>query len=393
LKNGGKNPLANNFSFILEGQMDFINSLFGYPLGFVMWAIYKLVQNYGVAIVLFTLVTKILIFPLSVKQQKNMARMSLFQPKMAELQKKYGKNKEKLQEEQMKLYAEEGVNPMGSCLPLLIQFPILFGIVDVIYKPMTHIMHFSSGIISQAADIAKKVFEASGKIPQNFAGYQQQLYIMQAYSKDPSAFESIKGFSEQAGNFDMKIFGGAIDLGAVPTLTWPMLLIPVLAGISQLALTLYGQWYQKKTNPSAAQTMGAMNAMLYIMPVFSVWMAFALPAGAGFYWIMQSVFSFAQSIVLNKIYTPEKMQEIVKKEQEKKKRKGPTYMQRVLEQQKAMLEQQQGNRPQRQVKVDDDGEIKLSKSAQKDMTSKIIAEARRRYAEKYGDDIDESDTE
>ncbi|MCX7658149.1 MAG: YidC/Oxa1 family membrane protein insertase, partial [Oscillospiraceae bacterium] len=153
------------------------------------------------------------------------------------------------------------------------------------------------------------------------------------------------------------------------------------------------QWYQKKTNPSAAQTMGAMNAMLYIMPVFSVWMAFALPAGAGFYWIMQSVFSFAQSIVLNKIYTPEKMQEIVKKEQEKKKRKGPTYMQKVLEQQKAMLEQQQGNRPQRQVKVDDDGEIKLSKSAQKDMTSKIIAEARKRYAEKYGDDIDESDTE
>ena len=124
--------------------MEFINSIFGYPLGWLMWLCYKIVSNYGIALIIFTLLTKLILFPLAIKQQKSSLRMARMQPKLEELQKKYGKNKEKYNEEMLKLYDEEKYNPMSGCLPMLIQFPILFGLIDVIYKPMTHIRRMSS---------------------------------------------------------------------------------------------------------------------------------------------------------------------------------------------------------------------------------------------------------
>ena len=370
--------------------MEFINNLFGYPLGYIMWAIFKLVPNYGVAIVLFTLVTKVLLFPLSLKQQKSMASTTAMQPKLAALQKKYGNNKQKMQEEQMKLYSEEGVNPMGSCLPLLIQMPILLGIIYVVYRPMTHIMHFSKEVIAEASQIAQSILtSAGGELPKSFSGFQEQLYIMQAYSKDPSKFEVISGFADKVGNFSMTMFGGAIDLGTAPTWTWPTFLIPIFAGVSQLLLTVYSQRHQKKINPNAP-SMGAMNSVMYVMPVVSIMMAFSLPAGAGFYWIMQSLFSFGQTVVLNRIYTPERMALIAEQEKKKKKKKGPSYMQRVMEQQQTMQGANGGAKIPAKLAEDASEEApKLSKSAQKDMSSKVISEARRRYAEKYGDELDE----
>ena len=79
--------------------MQFINSIFGYPLGWLMWLCYKIVANYGIALIIFTLLTKLILFPLAVKQQKSSLRMARMQPKLEELQKKYGKNKEKYNED------------------------------------------------------------------------------------------------------------------------------------------------------------------------------------------------------------------------------------------------------------------------------------------------------
>ena len=102
-------------------------SILGYPLGWIMWAIYKVVNNYGVALILFTVLVRLALFPLSVKQQKSSAKMQVFQPKMQEIQKKYANNKEKQQEEMMKLYEQHGYNPMAGCLPSIIQMILLFG--------------------------------------------------------------------------------------------------------------------------------------------------------------------------------------------------------------------------------------------------------------------------
>lgn len=390
--------------------MNLIYEIFGYPLGFIMWAIYSLVKNYGVAIILFTLVTKLLLFPLSVKQQKSSAIMSAFQPKLQALQKKYANNKEKLQEEQMKLYAEEGVNPAGSCLPLLIQFPVLFGIIDVVYRPLTHIMHFSKDIVSEATLIAQNVIlsaqtngDAWATVIKNSdtlsKNIQVQLFIMQAYSHNPEAFASIPGFAEQVGSFNMNMVLVG-DLGVNPTWTWPTLIIPILAGVSQLLVMIYSQYQQKKLNP-AMQSMGAMNIMLYTMPIVSVFIARSFPMAVGFYWICQSVFSFFQQMILTKVFTPEKVAELVKKDQEKKKKKKTKgYMDRLLEKQKELLEQQKAmSDPTRNVdeKIreelprDEEGNIKISKSMQKDLESKIIADARKRMEDKYKDEVGADD--
>ena len=104
---------------------------------------YYVCKNYGIALLLFTFITRIIVFPLNVKQQKSSARMSMIKPKLDELQKKYAKDQNKLQEEQMKLYAEANVNPMASCLPMIITMVILFALIPVIYGPLTYV---SSGI-------------------------------------------------------------------------------------------------------------------------------------------------------------------------------------------------------------------------------------------------------
>lgn len=369
--------------------MNLIYEIIGYPLGWIMWAVYQLISNYGVAIILFTIITKLILFPISVKQQKSMARMNSFQPKLQALQKKYGNNKEKLQEEQMKLYAEEGVNPMGSCMPMLLQFVILFGIIDVVYKPLTHILRMSKDTIASATEIARGILEAAQVNMNNFAG-RPQLYIMQAFNMNPDAFSSLPAdFGTQITNLYESMNFLGIDLGAMPSMAFPVILIPILAGVSQLVYTIYMQWYQKKKNPTMP-SMGGMQIMMYTMPILSVFFAFQFPLGVGVYWIIQSIIGLVQQVILNKVYTPERVEELVKKEEAKKKKKGPSYMQRMMQQQQEMMKNG-GNAPvqttAREVKSGD----KMSKSAQKEMNSKIIAEARKRMAEKYGEDYDDSE--
>ena len=104
--------------------MNFIYTVFGWPLGWIMYVCYLIVKNYGFALILFTLITKALQLPLAIKQQKSMMKTAIFKPQMEALQRKYKNNKEKLNEEMMKLYEKEHYNPMSGCLPSLISFPM-----------------------------------------------------------------------------------------------------------------------------------------------------------------------------------------------------------------------------------------------------------------------------
>ncbi|MEG1943050.1 MAG: membrane protein insertase YidC, partial [Angelakisella sp.] len=135
--------------------MNFIMEIFGYPLGFIMWAMYKIIPNYAVALVLFTVLTKILLVPLAIKQQKGSVKMQIMQPKVQELQTKYKNNPQKMQDELQALYKRENYSMTAGCLPMLIQMPILFGLIDVIYKPLTHIMHVPAATLTAMMDICK----------------------------------------------------------------------------------------------------------------------------------------------------------------------------------------------------------------------------------------------
>lgn len=373
-----------------------MEKIFGYPLGWLMYLIYKIFGNYGVSLIVFTIIAKLLLFPLAVKNHKNSAKQKMLMPKLEKIQKSYAGNPQRMQEEQMKLYQEEGYNPMASCLPMLIQFPVLFGILDVVYRPLTHILRLGSDTISKAQEILQSYLDAGGITEKAMSG-RPELVIMKYAKENPSIFDSLDGFADKVNSFENTLFG-ILDFGRTPTLSpdvWDasaiaLVIIPVLSGVFQLILTIY---QQRKQNVSTKGMQGAgmMNVMLYGMPLFSVWIAFSFPAGIGFYWAISSFFSLIQTIALYAYYTPERTQAAIEKDKQKQKQKGGGFMQRMLEQQQAAAGQSAaGSR----VIIDTDGkEKKLSRSEQNDYNLKAIKAARKRMAEKYGDEYNDGGDE
>jgi len=374
--------------------LSWLYEIFGIPFGYLMMWIYDLVQNYGVAIILFTLVTKLILLPVNYKTQKNAARMQLLNPELAKIRKSYKDNPQKMQEEQMKLYQREGVNPMGSCLPAVIQMVLLFGVLDVVYKPLTHIIRFSDKTIAGARNIASEI----GKITIKESDLRNELSILNIFNDNKSGFTSVgEQFSEKVSEFyeNFSIFG--INLGAIPSVpeSWSdmgqvgLFLVPIFAGLSQLVYTLYSQIHQKKKNPDMPN-MGCMNVMLYLMPLLSVFFAFQVAAGVGFYWIFSSIFSFAITVLLNHYFSDKRIAAIVEKEREKAKKYAEvnggkkTFMQKMLEQQQAAMEEQK----KQQTLYKENGE-KMSRSEANAYNRQLLNEARKRMAEKYGDDYND----
>ena len=378
--------------------MNSLYDIIGIPFGYLMSWIYNFVGNYGLAIVIFTVVTKLLLFPVNYHTQKNAARMQLLNPKLEKLRKSYSNNPTKLQEEQQKLYQQEGLNPMGSCMPSLVQMFLLFGVLDVVYKPLTHILHLSKEVRNSAMSIASELLVASGGKEIKSSDLRNELLTMEQLNKAPEKFAEIgENFREVVSKFNDNFTVFGVNLGQTPELhpeTWNkesivLFLIPFIAGLAQLVLSIYSQIHQKKTNPNM-QGMGCMNAMMYIMPIFSVWFAFQVPAGVGYYWIWSSVFSFLITLALNIYFNPERIVAINEKEKiraKKKAEKHPerkTFMQKMLEQQQLLEQQQNGQ------STNADGS-KLSRSEMNKYNRDRINEARKRMAEKYGDEYNDED--
>ena len=122
----------------------------GYVFGYVIFFGYKISGVYVVGLILFTIVVKLLMLPMSIKQQKTSAKQARIQPKIKELQEMYRSNPSKLQEEQQKLYQRENISMTSGCLPLLIQFPVIIGLYRAIVNPLTCVLHLSADKVNQA---------------------------------------------------------------------------------------------------------------------------------------------------------------------------------------------------------------------------------------------------
>ena len=283
------------------------------PFAWLVRLFYDLTNSYGVALILFTLVIKLIMLPFQMKSKKSMMRMSRVSGQMQELQKRYAKNQAKLQEEMQKLYEEEGVNPMSGCLWSLIPFPILIALYSIIRQPITHFMMLSKDVlqtvVQSAADAGVNLTnivmmdKATGA-----PALKDGLYQMAAYGQI-NLVKAVQemGLSTPEGWFDMNYNFLGLDLTATPweyvknfTFTWAVIgviLIPILAGLSQFVFSKLTM----KTQPQADAAGGAsMKSMMYMMPLFSVYIAFIMPAALGVYWIAQSVFSLIQEAILNK---------------------------------------------------------------------------------------------
>ena len=379
--------------------MNALYDLIGVPFGYLMRLIYSFCNNYAVAIIIFTVVTKVLLFPVSYKTQKSAARMQLLNPKLEKLKKSFANNPQRLQEEQQKLYQQEGVNPMGSCLPMFIQMFLLFGVIDVIYKPITHILDISKDVIRQAVEIAGQNSDVKNL---NMKNLRCELLTMENLRDHSDKYASLgENFLSKVSEFGEKftIFGA--NLGKTPTLSpeggWTkemiiLAAIPILAGLSQMLVSVYSQIHQKKTNPATQTPGGCMAVLTFGMPLLSVWFAFQVPAGVGFYWIWSSVFSFLITFALNCYFTPERIKVINEAEKEKARiyaEKHPnkkSFMQKMMEQQAALEDQNGGSSSSGKAKG-------ISRSEQNKQNRDKLKEARKRMAEKYGDSYDDDDND
>ena len=286
------------------------------PFAWLVRLFYDLTNSYGVALILFTLVIKLIMLPFQMKSKKSMMRMSRVSGQMQELQKRYAKNQAKLQEEMQKLYEEEGVNPMSGCLWSLIPFPILIALYSIIRQPITHFMMLSKDVlqtvVQSAADAGVNLTnivmmdKATGT-----PALKDGLYQLASYGQI-NLVKAVQemGLSTPEGWFDMNYNFLGLDLTATPweyvknfTFTWAVIgviLIPILAGLSQFVFSKLTM----KTQPQADAGGGAsMKSMMYMMPLMSVYIAFIMPAALGVYWIAQSVFSLIQEAILNKTFS------------------------------------------------------------------------------------------
>lgn len=286
------------------------------PFAWLVRLFYNLTNSYGVALILFTLVIKLIMLPFQMKSKKSMMRMSRVSGQMQELQKRYAKNQAKLQEEMQKLYEEEGVNPMSGCLWSLIPFPILIALYSIIRQPITHFMMLSKDVlqtvVQSAADAGVNLTnivmmdKATGT-----PALKDGLYQLASYGQI-NLVKAVQemGLSTPEGWFDMNYNFLGLDLTATPweyvknfTFTWAVIgviLIPILAGLSQFVFSKLTM----KTQPQADAAGGAsMKSMMYMMPLMSVYITFIMPAALGVYWIAQSVFSLIQEAILNKTFS------------------------------------------------------------------------------------------
>lgn len=289
--------------------MDSFFNFFGSIFGYVLWWFYLLIPNYGVAIILFTIVFKLLLFPFSVKQQRSMAASGKMQIKMEALKKRYGNDKQRLQIEQQKLYEKEGVDPTGGCSTMLLPFLVMFGIYYTVLNPLSNALHLSSNAITQAVDMLNKIpgFASSTtryaqiEIVRNFTSLKQYLTMFSA-----EEIGRLQSFSNGFKFLGLDLLETPCDTSNIfgtlfLTNLW---IIPVLCLVTSVLM----QYFTMKMQPGMQQQQqGCMKYMFYGMALFSAWLACTVPAAVGFYWIISTVTSFLQTIVLNKFYSPARM--------------------------------------------------------------------------------------
>ena len=284
--------------------MSLINTIIGTPLGYLMWLCYNSVHDYALAIIIFTLLTKVILLPVAIKVQKNSIKMVEMQPKLNEIAATFAGDKDQIADEQIKLYDQEKYSPAAGCLPMLIQIPIILGLIQVIYNPLQHLLHISQGTIQ--ALIAK-----TSQLTGFESGASPQIHVVEAV-QNPAYADSFRelqatlpGENVVAAiqSLDMSFFG--LNLAGTPSIfhfnnLW---LIPALAGITALALCLI----QNKINVlQVEQGLKGQWSMTIFLTIFSLYFTFIVPAGVGLYWIFSNFFSILQLFLLNHLYDPKK---------------------------------------------------------------------------------------
>lgn len=327
------------------------------PFAWLLMLFYDFSQNYGIALILFALVIKLVLFPFNLKGKKSMIQMNLLSSKMQQLQKQYGKDRERYNLEIQKLYEKEKVNPMSGCLWSFIPIIFLMVLYGIIREPLTYLMNVPADMIETVAEITGVA--NSGTYP--------QIAMLKAIA-DPAMMEQVKAALGDAGAglFSMNVEFLGINLANIPQLNfWSaegglvwgnigLFLLP-LVSVGTSLLSMYVSMKTNQMNRGGEQNdqMAKTNrTMMIFMPIMSLWIGFTVPAGLSIYWIAQYIFSIFQELIcgrlLKKDYERARAEAAERERQEKEDEKRRKEEARLERQRR--LEEEKKNRGKKKPK-------------------------------------------
>ena len=332
--------------------MSIFANLFGYVLNFL----YNLVSNYGIAIILFSILIKVLMIPLTIKQQKTLRKNEIMQKEMKQIQFKYKNDPEKMNQEIMSLYKREGINPLSGCFSSIIQIILLFSVFLLVRSPLTYMVKMDTDVTQKMESVVLQQNQNNTYSEIAIIQYMRNLENGSSVSKDENLGNVSENQNENSENIseenntvnenqneeqkqddfniaeykdkadiNMDFFG--IDLSQVPTKdikNWKTLIIPVLYVISSFISIKFTTTMSKKKKEEQKQDVvvsdneknepkeeeydpmeSANKTMMWIMPIMSVSIAVIAPLGLALYWLMNNILMIVERLILNKIFEKE----------------------------------------------------------------------------------------
>ena len=283
-------------------MFDWIASIFKYPM---QW-FYSFTGSYVLSLILFALLVRILFLPMSIHQQKLQIKGAKLRPRIAIIEKKYeGRTdpeaRQQMQSEIMDLQQKEGYSPLSGCLPLLLQFPVIIGLYQIIRKPLTFLMDVSNETVTSIIESVKATVGGLEKYAStNFDSLMEdQISLIQIIRENNLSLSAVEN---APSTFPDLSFFGLVDMGPMPAFFNWLLLIPVLT----FALAYGSMKLTRKLNPAptGGQTAdaAASNKIMEIsMPIMSAVFTFWVPGAVGFYWLIGYLFSMLQTVLLAKL--------------------------------------------------------------------------------------------
>lgn len=273
-------------------MFSFFANIFGWILNFF----YEFFQNYGIAIIVFSVCIKLILFPISIKQQKTMKKSAKVQAKMKELQNKYSNNQEKLNQEIMELYKSEKMNPFSGCLSSIVQIILLLSVFYLVRSPLTYMKKIDTAVIDE---YKTQISEESKN-----SAYPEIAIIQQFGSQDETV------------NINMNLLG--LDLSAIPSsdfTNYKALIIPalyVLTTFISMKLTSNMQNPNKKKEDNNGEktekdemdaVLQANKSMTLMMPIMSIMIAVVAPLGLALYWLTNNILMIIERLIINKFFS------------------------------------------------------------------------------------------
>ena len=301
------------------------------PFTWLLTFLYQFFNSYGIALILFALVVKVILFPLSLKGKKGMIQMNMLNGKIQKLQKQYAKDQARYQEEMQKLYEKEGVNPSGGCLWSMIPLFILFPIYAVVRRPLKYWLGLTETAITA---IITAVTGAGATLSRGYP----EIDIVSKLFNNPGLLNTAQAAAPEADLYGINLNFLGINLADTPNwkfweggITWNaiglLLIVALCAGTALLSSVIMMKTNQMNNQNQAAA--GQSKMMMLMSPLMMLWFGFVMPGAMGLYIISNSVFSTIQELICAKILKKDyekaaeaaRQRELEEKEEEKRLRR------------------------------------------------------------------------